>query len=98
MLVFFIIFFFQAEDGIRDYKVTGVQTCALPILVLCLPSPVGFGWSFSLLPQKGTRSGASSHWDPHWHIQRNCNSPPHGLPRPLCLQLPCSQPLPWPLH
>ena len=25
-------FFFQAEDGIRDYDVTGVQTCALPIL------------------------------------------------------------------
>src|SRR5688500_20178339 len=24
-------YFFQAEDGIRDYKVTGVQTCALPI-------------------------------------------------------------------
>src|SRR5437762_12287841 len=29
MLVFF--FFFQAEDGIRDTSVTGVQTCALPI-------------------------------------------------------------------
>src|SRR5256885_12911115 len=28
----FVFFFFQAEDGIRDYKVTGVQTCALPIL------------------------------------------------------------------
>src|SRR5256885_17145700 len=27
----FVFFFFQAEDGIRDYKVTGVQTCALPI-------------------------------------------------------------------
>src|SRR2546426_7921910 len=26
-----MVFFFQAEDGIRDYKVTGVQTCALPI-------------------------------------------------------------------
>src|SRR5256886_3397635 len=26
------IFFFQAEDGIRDLTVTGVQTCALPIL------------------------------------------------------------------
>src|SRR5256885_12042179 len=26
-------FFFQAEDGIRDYKVTGVQTCALPIFL-----------------------------------------------------------------
>src|SRR2546426_10828642 len=31
----FFFFFFQAEDGIRDYKVTGVQTCALPI------SPLG---------------------------------------------------------
>src|SRR5437870_12387338 len=28
-----IFFFFQAEDGIRDGHVTGVQTCALPILV-----------------------------------------------------------------
>src|SRR5438132_12560403 len=27
-----LIFFFQAEDGIRDHCVTGVQTCALPIL------------------------------------------------------------------
>src|SRR5256885_13250403 len=26
-----VMLFFQAEDGIRDYKVTGVQTCALPI-------------------------------------------------------------------
>src|SRR5690606_39522005 len=26
-----VIFFFQAEDGIRDFHVTGVQTCALPI-------------------------------------------------------------------
>src|SRR2546427_2102021 len=29
--VFFFFFFFQAEDGIRDLTVTGVQTCALPI-------------------------------------------------------------------
>src|SRR5437867_7455490 len=29
--VFFFFFFFQAEDGIRDRTVTGVQTCALPI-------------------------------------------------------------------
>ena len=28
---FFVFFFFQAEDGIRDDLVTGVQTCALPI-------------------------------------------------------------------
>src|SRR5690606_40329726 len=29
--VLFSFFFFQAEDGIRDFHVTGVQTCALPI-------------------------------------------------------------------
>src|SRR5713226_9877220 len=29
----FLFFFFQAEDGIRDGRVTGVQTCALPILL-----------------------------------------------------------------
>src|SRR5690606_3975774 len=31
LVVFFFFFFFQAEDGIRDFHVTGVQTCALPI-------------------------------------------------------------------
>src|SRR5260221_7466122 len=30
---YLLFFFFQAEDGIRDHCVTGVQTCALPILV-----------------------------------------------------------------
>src|SRR5699024_12005379 len=33
---YFIFFFFQAEDGIRDRNVTGVQTCALPILASAL--------------------------------------------------------------
>src|SRR5205809_6253144 len=32
-VIFFCCFFFQAEDGIRDVAVTGVQTCALPILL-----------------------------------------------------------------
>ena len=32
LFYFYLIFFFQAEDGIRDRLVTGVQTCALPIL------------------------------------------------------------------
>src|SRR2546430_5169987 len=32
--MFFVFFFFQAEDGIRDLTVTGVQTCALPILLV----------------------------------------------------------------
>src|SRR5699024_11623723 len=33
----YMIFFFQAEDGIRDRNVTGVQTCALPISREVLP-------------------------------------------------------------
>src|SRR5437763_14448388 len=39
-----VVFFFQAEDGIRDTSVTGVQTCALPIS------------SFSQTPAAGRRA------------------------------------------
>src|SRR5256885_3919335 len=35
------LFFFQAEDGIRDYKVTGVQTCALPICIADVGGKLG---------------------------------------------------------
>src|SRR2546429_1308850 len=37
-----VVFFFQAEDGIRDVAVTGVQTCALPISLK--PGP-GYWWN-----------------------------------------------------
>src|SRR2546426_8643041 len=40
-------FFFQAEDGIRDYKVTGVQTCALPIFIF--PATGTGGWEAALV-------------------------------------------------
>src|SRR2546426_4730999 len=48
-----IFFFFQAEDGIRDYKVTGVQTCALPIWVQSILPVEGicfFDWKDALHP------------------------------------------------
>src|SRR5256885_3750068 len=62
-------FFFQAEDGIRDYKVTGVQTCALPIfgmisngvdhpglLLLMYPRPVMVAAAvLDFVPIEGTR-------------------------------------------
>src|SRR5207248_6024944 len=38
----FLFFFFQAEDGIRDRTVTGVQTCALPILAARGRQGLGF--------------------------------------------------------
>src|SRR5437762_8045306 len=44
-------FFFQAEDGIRDTSVTGVQTCALPIYGFEGPGTV------SVRPWLGTKAG-----------------------------------------
>src|SRR5699024_1475415 len=38
-----LVFFFQAEDGIRDRNVTGVQTCALPISRLTARSMLSLG-------------------------------------------------------
>src|SRR5207244_6775906 len=38
-----LLFFFQAEDGIRDDLVTGVQTCALPIYFIKVPSFIKVG-------------------------------------------------------
>src|SRR2546425_7336621 len=42
----FFFFFFQAEDGIRDKLVTGVQTCALPICAIIgeYPGPAPLGY------------------------------------------------------
>src|SRR5207245_7358493 len=53
--VFFIVsllffFFFQAEDGIRDATVTGVQTCALPIYTILLFLVALEPYLFNILP------------------------------------------------
>src|SRR6266536_361647 len=48
-MFFVFFFFFQAEDGIRDPLVTGVQTCALPILAWRLPLTVGAGIAMSMV-------------------------------------------------
>src|SRR5260370_27079023 len=40
------LFFFQAEDGIRDSSVTGVQTCALPIWLAKMSAPLRLVWSW----------------------------------------------------
>src|SRR5947209_10509085 len=48
-LLLFLFFFFQAEDGIRDIGVTGVQTCALPIFPVARNAP-----SSSRLPTQST--------------------------------------------
>src|SRR5215204_1536336 len=58
MIWFF--FFFQAEDGIRDHCVTGVQTCALPILMMECDTLLMVGSSFpysEFLPKEGQARG-----------------------------------------
>src|SRR5690606_39752508 len=65
--VLMFYFFFQAEDGIRDFHVTGVQTCALPILAkveviracrrinpATLPEATALLASLDLIPLSGT--------------------------------------------
>src|SRR3712207_8365960 len=53
MLFFF--FFFQAEDGIRDIGVTGVQTCALPILL------AGYAYALALTRWLSARAQGAVH-------------------------------------
>src|SRR5256885_6691666 len=52
-----LLFFFQAEDGIRDYKVTGVQTCALPIYFDIYAIPAAGGEEKHLTTAKGLDDG-----------------------------------------
>src|SRR6266404_8391801 len=70
-----MFFFFQAEDGIRDKLVTGVQTCALPIL------RDGTGYAAAIAGADRARNGyvrlrvadpAGAQWDrvrEFWHAQ-----------------------------
>src|SRR5947209_18632753 len=59
MMYLYLCFFFQAEDGIRDIGVTGVQTCALPISRSPLP-PASQGKLRALRPG-GERARHSTH-------------------------------------
>src|SRR5438105_9322333 len=61
---FFFFFFFQAEDGIRDPLVTGVQTCALPIWnskpCLSVSARLFFSSAWELRSARSTPRRASS--------------------------------------
>src|SRR5438876_1716731 len=57
-----LFFFFQAEDGIRDGRVTGVQTCALPIWAVALYDGIAIARQHRAVftaPAPGTTGGAS---------------------------------------
>src|SRR5690348_17365708 len=67
LCVFF--FFFQAEDGIRDGRVTGVQTCALPICWSRRPPPTGTSpTSRRCCARRWPGCGRARRWP--WHRSR----------------------------
>src|ERR1039457_3230348 len=67
-----LFFFFQAEVGIRDYKVTGVQTCALPIWRRCTLIP-SFRSSPSSFP-KSANSRARNARSEERRVGKECRS------------------------
>src|SRR5204863_3834027 len=83
---FDLFFFFQAEDGIRDLYVTGVQTCALPIwsagLLHAEPLRFGAGAGPSGSPVAGARAGAgggsAAVRRPRWHVADGRNRSDEG--------------------
>src|SRR6266481_3333118 len=66
----FYFFFFQAEDGIRDGTVTGVQTCALPI----------YGWSMTVIGFPDRRGPPRCHAarGSRWHGGHRGDGPHDG--------------------
>src|SRR5699024_11793973 len=72
-------FFFQAEDGIRDRNVTGVQTCALPI------SPVGIDSPDSVIQRISLTLGVACCFSLSLARERNLSRAPRrraSVPRP----------------
>src|SRR2546425_10135042 len=60
-IIFFFFFFFQAEDGIRDKLVTGVQTCALPIFALAVLPPLGLPVGAIAIVEQRREVGIGAH-------------------------------------
>src|SRR2546429_1585953 len=74
------LFFFQAEDGIRDVAVTGVQTCALPISLSRVAGPIAAGRRHLLTPrQLAFMLCAERDLHPHRQLQHSARA--RRLPR-----------------
>src|SRR2546430_13432671 len=76
------VFFFQAEDGIRDLTVTGVQTCALPIShpgrLRCLDE-AGCSGGFAMTTVAATAHTAHAHHDDRSFIRKYIFSTDHKI-------------------
>src|SRR5690606_26551251 len=92
----FILFFFQAEDGIRDFHVTGVQTCALPIsmreplVMMCSeawvldPRPALRPWATAgKMAAVGARPRGGTRKSFHWSANVPPRAPAKALMNPM---------------
>src|SRR5699024_10054635 len=78
----FVFFFCQAEDGIRDRNVTGVQTCALPISDQWATKPSGWPWlGRSRIQLRPKISGLPR--IPSFHTSLSGDPIPAGLPEDI---------------
>src|SRR5947209_12157405 len=74
---FFFFFFFQAEDGIRDIGVTGVQTCALPIyglIILSFSGDVPYNSFGDISLSTGDADWAPEHRSEERRVGKECRS------------------------
>src|SRR5690606_40165819 len=84
--LFTLSFFFQAEDGIRDFHVTGVQTCALPISIgTCTTTG-----SFAETAKKSTCSGSRRRLSIWTCLTRTLRTSP-STSRSMRLELPTAR-------
>src|SRR5712664_4675051 len=89
--IIFVFFFFQAEDGIRDLIVTGVQTCALPISSCSASRSASPCWCRAKCWSRGRRRRSEerrvgkecrSRWSPY-HSKKQKKLISGALPEPL---------------
>src|SRR5438132_12181038 len=70
----FLFFFFQAEDGIRDHCVTGVQTCALPISPACATPAPDSPWRARRIRRRGSAGRRTPRDNPPARREARCRS------------------------
>src|SRR5690606_40917429 len=84
-----LYFFFQAEDGIRDFHVTGVQTCALPISRrpgCAIPTCGASCWRCTGRP----RRGSATRWRPGRTSSPIPGAPAAKIGRASCRERVCN--------
>src|SRR2546429_5931139 len=88
-----LFFFFQAEDGIRDVAVTGVQTCALPILVsnrIVVQCCFLGGTSPSTIIIHTLSTPLASFQKAHWLMEKSSRSTNQAVQALICSKSGCA--------